>query len=154
VDPAELAARCVREVEALARDQGLDLRLEVPAPVPSLQADEDKLRRTLVNLLGNSIKFTRQGAVTLSLRHDAANRTVYFAVRDTGEGIPKDAFECIFEKFGQVETRQAGRKMSTGLGLTFCKMVAEAHGGRIWVESELGEGSVFSVAIPMSGPLD
>ncbi|MCE5237200.1 response regulator [bacterium] len=149
LDPAGLAERCVKQVGTLARKKGLDLRLEVEQPVPALAADEDKLRRTLVNLLGNSIKFTPQGGVTLSVRHDAADGTVCFAVCDTGEGIPRDAFERIFEKFGQVETRQAGRKMSTGLGLTFCKMVAEAHGGRIWVESELGVGSVFSLAIPL-----
>jgi len=123
----------------------------VPEALPALQADEDKLRRTLVNLLGNSIKFTPQGGVTLIISDHPEEGAIWFAVRDTGEGIPKDAFERIFEKFGQVETRKAGRKMSTGLGLTFCKMVAEAHGGRIWVESELGVGSVFTVAIPV-GP--
>ena len=71
-----------------------------------------------------------------------------FRVTDTGEGIPAEAFERIFEKFGQVQSRQAGRKMTTGLGLTFCKMVVEAHGGRIWVESEPGKGSAFSFIIP------
>ena len=71
-----------------------------------------------------------------------------FAVRDTGEGIPREAFERIFEKFGQVEARQAGHKMSTGLGLTFCRMAVEAHGGRIWIESELGQGSTFSFTLP------
>jgi signal transduction histidine kinase len=74
---------------------------------------------------------------------------VVFAVRDAGEGIPAEAFDKIFEKFGQVETRKAGRKMSTGLGLTFCKMAVEAHGGRIWVESEIGKGSTFSFTIPI-----
>ena len=69
-------------------------------------------------------------------------------MRDTGEGIPPDAFDRIFQKFGQVETRKAGRKMSTGLGLTFCKLVVEAHGGHIWVESELGQGSTFLFTIP------
>ncbi|MCS6862332.1 MAG: ATP-binding protein, partial [Abditibacteriales bacterium] len=73
---------------------------------------------------------------------------ILFSVADTGEGIPQEAFERIFEKFGQVETRSSGRKMSTGLGLTFCKMAVEAHGGRIWVESEVGKGSVFSFVIP------
>lgn len=61
-----------------------------------------------------------------------------FSVTDTGEGIPKDAYARIFQKFGQVESRRSGRRNSSGLGLTFCKMVAEARGGRIWVESELG----------------
>ncbi|HEY0076162.1 MAG TPA: ATP-binding protein, partial [Abditibacteriaceae bacterium] len=64
------------------------------------------------------------------------------------EGIPAEAFERIFEKFGQVEKRQAGERASTGLGLTFCKLAVEAHGGRIWVESEPGIGSEFLFVLP------
>jgi two-component system sensor histidine kinase/response regulator len=73
-----------------------------------------------------------------------------FSVSDTGEGIPAEAFDRIFEKFGQSETRNAGRQMSTGLGLTFCKLAVEAHGGNIWVESVLGEGSKFTFTIPLA----
>lgn len=123
----------------------------MPDPLPPLQADGEKLRRTLVNLLGNSITFTREGSISLSVRLEPDGDAIRFAVSDTGEGIPREAFGRIFEKFGHVETRQAGCKMSTGLGLKFCKMVAEAHGGRIWVESELGQGSVFSLTLPL-GP--
>lgn len=151
VNAAALAQRCVNQVATLAREKELELGVEIPQSVPVLQADEEKLRRTLVNLLGNAIKFTPQGSVTLAVRHNPEDNTLCFSVRDTGEGIPEEAFGRIFEKFGQVETRKAGRKMSTGLGLTFCKMVAEAHGGRIWVESELGVGSVFSLALPLEG---
>ncbi|MEN6347756.1 MAG: hybrid sensor histidine kinase/response regulator [Armatimonadia bacterium] len=149
VNAAALAQRCVNQVATLAQEKGLELGVEISESLPVLQADEEKLRRTLVNLLGNAIKFTPQGSVTLAVRHSPEDNALCFAVRDTGEGIPEEAFERIFEKFGQVETRKAGRKMSTGLGLTFCKMVAEAHGGRIWVESELGVGSVFSLALPL-----
>ncbi len=109
--------------------------------------------RTLTNLLGNAIKFTPHGgSVTLLIdleREDEIITGVWFAVSDTGEGIPREAFERIFEKFGQVENRREGRKMSTGLGLTFCKMAVEAHGGRIWVESEIGKGSTFQFVIPL-----
>jgi two-component system sensor histidine kinase/response regulator len=151
VDAGALAQRCVSQVATLAHEKGLELGVEIAEPLPVLQADEEKLRRTLVNLLGNAIKFTSRGSVMLSVQHNPEDNTLCFAVRDTGEGIPREAFERIFEKFGQVETRKAGRKMSTGLGLTFCKMVAEAHAGRIWVESELGVGSVFSLALPLEG---
>jgi signal transduction histidine kinase len=71
-------------------------------------------------------------------------------ISDTGEGIPKEAFKRIFEKFGQVESRKAGKTKSTGLGLTFCKLAIEAHGGRIWVESEQGVGSTFFFTLPRS----
>jgi signal transduction histidine kinase len=74
---------------------------------------------------------------------------IQFSVNDTGEGIPHEAFGRIFEKFGQVETRKSGRKTSTGLGLTYCKMTVEAHGGQIWLESELGKGSTFYFTIPL-----
>src|SRR5439155_23153720 len=129
----------------------LTLNQEIAPDVETVYADEEKLIRTLVNLLGNAIKFTPVGgSVALTVRRSERGRALLFSVRDTGEGIPAEAFERIFEKFGQVESRQAGRKMSTGLGLTFCKMVLEAHGGRIWVESELGKGSTFRCAVPLS----
>ena len=147
VSPAALVDRSLRDLGYLAQTRGVALNAELPAEDPELRADEDKLRRMLSNLVGNALKFTpREGLVTVSARHDGD--VVRFDVRDTGEGIPAEAFDRIFDKFGQVESRKAGRMMSTGLGLTFCKMAAEAHGGRIWVESRLGEGSTFSFVIP------
>jgi signal transduction histidine kinase len=114
-----------------------------------LYVDEDKIVRTLVNLLGNAIKFTPvSGRITIATRRLPDDGATEFSVQDTGEGIPPESFTRIFEKFGQVDGRKSGRKHSTGLGLTFCKMVAEAHGGRIWVESELGVGSTFRFTIP------
>jgi signal transduction histidine kinase len=85
--------------------------------------------------------------VNVSAREDGDS--LLFAVRDSGEGIPSESFGRIFEKFGQVESRQAGHKMSTGLGLTFCKMAVGAQGGRIWVESEPARGSTFSFTLPL-----
>jgi two-component system sensor histidine kinase/response regulator len=151
IAPVHVIGEAAAQVAALLNDKRLTLTKEALENLPLLRADQDKLCRTLVNLLGNAIKFTRQGGIiTLTARHDAPQREVIFSVSDTGEGIPKEAFERIFEKFGQVETRQGGRKMSTGLGLTFCKMTVEAHGGRIWVESELGKGSTFSFTLPIT----
>lgn len=151
-EAASLIEAAVSQVAATIEEKSLRLVQDVsPADLPAVCADEEKLRRTLVNLIGNAVKFTpASGTITLSARHDAAENAVRFSVRDTGEGIPAEAFEKIFEKFGQVESRKAGRKMSTGLGLTFCKMAVEAHGGRIWVESTLGEGSVFHFTIPVT----
>jgi len=150
IEPGHLIDRALQQVASLAKENTLSLGRDVPDNLPMLLADEDSLRRTLVNLLGNAIKFTpKKGCVTTSVRLDAAENALVFAVRDTGEGIPKESFARIFEKFGQVDGRKAGRKMSTGLGLTFCKMVVEAHSGRIWVESEPGKGSVFQFTIPL-----
>jgi signal transduction histidine kinase len=147
----KLVDQSLQQVTQLAAEKKIALVREIAPELPALYADEEKLVRTMVNLLGNAIKFTpAEGRVTLSACRSDMGKALLFSVADTGEGIPAEAFERIFEKFGQVESRQAGRKMSTGLGLTFCKMVLEAHGGRIWVESELGEGSTFRCAVPLS----
>jgi len=147
----QVVAPAVRQVAQLAKEKNITLAVDFAPDLPAVHADEEKLVRTLVNLLGNGLKFTPEGGtVTLSVRPSDREHALLFAVTDTGEGIPAGAFERIFEKFGQVETRTSGRKRSTGLGLTFCKMVVEAHGGRIWVESEMAGGSTFSFVIPAS----
>ncbi len=149
---SELAAHSMQHIEALAKGKDVQLVTHIAPDLPNFCGDADKLGRTLVNLMGNAVKFTPQGGtITLSigfeLRPERTNAVV-LSVADSGEGIPAEAFERIFEKFGQVEGRRGGRKMSSGLGLTFCKMVVEAHGGRIWIESEIGRGSNFLFAIP------
>ena len=142
----------IEQISSSARDKQIALGQEVGAHSALLIADEDKLRRVIVNLLGNAIKFTpANGTITVSAnRHvQEEESSLLFSVSDTGEGIPEESFARIFEKFGQVESRRSGRRMSTGLGLTFCKMAVEAHGGRIWVESVLGEGTTFFFSIPL-----
>ena len=113
--------------------------------LPRFSGDEKKLTRTLVNLIANAIKFTRGGTVTVIASADDAEN-IRFAISDTGIGIPHTAFERIFEKFGQLDSRRAG----TGLGLAFCKLAVEAHRGRIQVESTPGTGSTFSFSIPVA----
>lgn len=144
---AELVARAAAQVASLSHIKSLKISIEVSPDLRSFRGDEGKLRRVLVNLLGNAIKFTPAGgAVTVRARSQGA--AIQFSVSDTGEGIPADAFERIFEKLGQVESRKGGRMMSTGLGLTFCRLAVEAHGGSIRVESVPGHGSTFFFSIP------
>ena len=140
---AALVAGAVEQVASLAEFSGTTLVTEIAAGLPPFSGDDRKLTRTLVNLIGNAIKFTNAGTVTVAVSKDDPE-TIRFAVRDTGEGIPAEAFERIFEKFGQLDSRKVG----TGLGLAFCKLVVEAHGGRIMVESTVGTGSTFSFTIP------
>jgi signal transduction histidine kinase len=151
VDFAAVAEAAVSQVQGILRERGHELVTTLDPACKPINADEEKLRRTVVNLLGNAIKFTPDGGrITLASGCDDTGLT--FSVTDTGPGIAPEYHEKIFDKFGQVESRQAKKFASTGLGLTFCKMVAEAHGGRIWVDSELGKGSTFSVFLPAAGP--
>ncbi len=144
-----LIEAAVGQVATLAEGKQLVLRQHIAADLPQLLGDEHKLCRTLVNLLGNAIKFTPPGGtVTVGARQ--IEESIQFSVTDTGEGIPADAFDRIFEKFGQVESREGGRHMSTGLGLTFCKLTVETHDGHIGVKSTPGQGSTFCFTIPLS----
>jgi signal transduction histidine kinase len=93
----------------------------------------------------NAIKFTHAGTVTIAASTDA--ETIRFAVCDTGSGIPAEAFGRIFEKFGQLHSTV---RVGTGLGLAFCKLAVEAHGGHIDVASTVGEGSTFSFTVPLA----
>lgn len=150
----ELVAQATEQVTWLLESNAQYLVCEVAEDLPPLWGDADKLCRVLTNLLGNAVKFTpHDGIITICVEATEQGDGLRFAVRDTGVGIPSEAFGRIFEKFGQVASGSAAYKRSTGLGLTFCKMVVEAHGGRIWVESALDQGSVFSFVIPCS-PLD
>jgi two-component system sensor histidine kinase/response regulator len=146
VDAASLVAEAVAQVAFLAEESRTTLVTDVAPNLPAFSGDAKKLSRTLVNLIGNAIKFTGAGAVTVSARQDDPE-TILFAVRDTGPGIPAESFGRIFEKFGQLDSRRIG----TGLGLAFCKLAVEAHGGRIGVDSTLGQGSTFSFTIPVGG---
>lgn len=150
-----LVASVVRQVDSLLKNKKIQLVLEVASDLPSFQGDENKLSRTLVNLLGNAIKFTPSGGeVTVAVASDVSNSEpcLAFCVSDTGEGIPSEAFGRIFEKFGQVPSRVGGRTMSTGLGLAFCKLTVQAHGGHIDVESTVGKGSRFRFTLPLALP--
>jgi len=150
VDFAEVAKDAIAQVQGLLAEYGHELQTDIRTE-GTVRADPDLLRRVAVNLLGNAIKFTpSRGHLTLSARTDESGLT--FSVADDGPGIPPEDQGRIFEKFGQAQARQEGHKHSTGLGLTFCQMVAEAHGGRIWLDSKVGEGSTFHVHIPRTQP--
>jgi signal transduction histidine kinase len=146
IDAMSLVAGAMKQVALLAEESNTALVTDVAANLPAFSGDSKKLTRTLVNLIGNAIKFTGAGTVTVSAYQDDGE-TIRFAVRDTGQGIPAESFGRIFEKFGQLDSRRVG----TGLGLAFCKLAVEAHGGRIMVESTLGSGSTFSFTIPLGG---
>lgn len=145
LDATAMVALAFEQVASLAEESATSLIADVPQGLPPFAGDQNLLSRTLVNLIANALKFTRGGVVTVSV--SALDETIRFAVRDTGSGIPEESFERIFEKFGQLASHQ---KVGTGLGLAFCKLAVEAHGGRIGVESAVGVGSTFWFTVPLA----
>jgi two-component system sensor histidine kinase/response regulator len=140
--------KAVDQMASLLLDKNLLLQYELEETLPLMYGDEGKIERVLVNLLSNAIKFTPPGGQITIVGYSNTNE-LSLAIRDTGEGIAPEALERIFEKFGQAQNRKAGHQNSTGLGLAFCKLVIEAHGGRIGVESIPGEGSTFFITVPV-----
>ncbi|HEU4886838.1 MAG TPA: hybrid sensor histidine kinase/response regulator, partial [Thermoanaerobaculia bacterium] len=143
-----LVAGAIAQVALLAEIGQTTVATEVAGGLPAFPGDENQLSRTLVNLIANAIKFTPSGTVTVSASN--GGESIRFAIRDSGPGIPSEAFERIFEKFGQVDSQN---RVGTGLGLAFCKLAVEAHGGHIQVESTLDVGSTFSFTIPLARPV-
>ena len=127
--------------------QGQSLIVDLPASLPLIRADEGRLRQILQNLLNNALKLTTGGGeITLRAREKGAELIV--EVKDTGPGIAKQMQERIFDPYYRVEADRQ-RLSGLGLGLALCKKLVELHGGRIWVESEKGKGSIFSFSIPL-----
>jgi len=150
VRPEGMVESCLREAQGLAARQEVILKSDLAASLPDLLGDEDLLGRVLGNLVNNALKHTPpQGTIEVGIAQSGDG--IRFWVRDSGEGIPKELLPRIFDRFvaGGREEGDRRRAYDTGLGLTFCKMAVEAHGGVINVESEAGRGSTFSFTLPI-----
>ncbi len=134
-------------VEPLASTKKLGFKIEVPPNLPPARGDDRRLTQVLLNLVGNAIKFTDAGEVTVKAA--TANGAYTIAVRDTGPGIAESDQAKIFDEFQQADSTQTKAKGGTGLGLSIAKRIVEMHGGRLWVESHLGSGSTFSFTVPL-----
>jgi len=134
-------------VESLANEKKLALRVEMPNNLPVGRGDERRLTQVLLNLVGNAIKFTDQGEV--AVKASALNGAYTLSVCDTGPGMPPDDQAKIFEEFQQADSSATKKKGGTGLGLSIARRIVELHGGRIWVESEVGKGATFSISLPV-----
>jgi signal transduction histidine kinase len=149
IDLAPVIQETADELELLADDAEVKLYIHVPAQLPHIWADGPRMRQVLRNLLTNAVKFTpAAGSVTISA--EAANGSLILRVRDTGVGIAPQHLERIFDRYYQVaNTGLRGRLQGQGLGLAIVRMIIEGHGGQIHVESSHGQGSVFTVALPL-----
>ncbi len=137
---------------ALVKDKPIDLQQDVSDDIPTIIADERRVRQVILNLVGNAAKFTEEGYISVSAHHDKEANEVVVAVEDTGIGIPKEKYDHVFREFQQVDSSSTRRFGGTGLGLPVSKKFVEAHGGRIWFESEVNVGTTFFVALPVDGP--
>jgi signal transduction histidine kinase/ActR/RegA family two-component response regulator len=141
---------CVAMVRERAAAHRITLRSVVASDAGDIDADELRFKQVLLNLLSNAVKFTPDGGiVTVDAARTGPDITV--AVSDTGVGIAPDDTDRIFESFQQ-GSRSPARHEGTGLGLTLCRRIVELHGGRIWVQSEIGAGSTFRFSLPVSAP--
>jgi signal transduction histidine kinase/CheY-like chemotaxis protein len=131
---------------ALLRDSRLELRVSLPEGMPTLYLDRTRIRQVLLNLINNAVRPTSQGDIEVGARPAEEEIIVY--VRDSGEGIPKDRLEAIFQEFEQADTSLRRPHQGAGLGLAICRHFVRLHGGRIWAESEMGVGSTFYFTIP------
>jgi signal transduction histidine kinase len=148
VDMAEVMDQAIGATAALFRDKGLRLSKAVEPDLPVITGDKDRLVQVVVNLLSNAQKFTNKGSVHCSVEQTNIH-TVKVCVADTGVGINEKDIHAVFEKFKQVgDDTLTDKPQGTGLGLSICKEIIEQHGGRIWVESTLGKGSVFCFTLP------
>jgi signal transduction histidine kinase len=135
-------------VESLARNKSLELKVEMPAQLPLAHGDERRLTQVLLNLTGNALKFTDVGGVTI--KAEAAADTFTVSVSDTGPGIAPADQARIFEEFQQADSSTTKQKGGTGLGLAIARQIVEMHGGRLWVQSEVGRGATFLFTLPIN----
>jgi signal transduction histidine kinase len=147
--PAAMLERVESKIIDLARNKGLNLVTDIAADVPELvSGDSDQVQQILVNLVGNAIKFTNEGAVTVTFYCSDPTHWA-LQVTDTGPGIPADAQAYIFEPFRQVDGSMTRQHQGAGLGLSIVKQLVDLMGGQITVASKVGQGSTFTVILPL-----
>jgi signal transduction histidine kinase len=150
-DMREMSRMALQSCEIAALNAGITLRLDAPDELPIILVDRDRINQVFDNLLGNAIKFSPRGG-TITIHVESLGEMVQLAVSDTGLGIPADKLEKVFDRFYQVDGSATRRFGGAGLGLAIVRRIIEAHGGRIWVESEVGQGSSFKFTLPKMPP--
>jgi len=151
IAPAALLSEIEHEWEVRFQQEGARATVEVADDAPVFEADKELLKRVLNNLVQNAVTHSAQ-AVKIDFKARKDGDGVLFTVSDNGPGIPPQYHEVIFRKFERVKTQGVPRTRSSGLGLAFCKLVIDAHGGRIWVQSAEGQGSSFHFTLPTKPP--
>ncbi len=147
----EIIADAVHELSRLASEKHIEIDMEVAVSLPDMEADSMRIKQVVVNLLSNAIKFSEDGG-KIWLKAAQQKGNILVQVMDEGIGIPKAATHRIFDRFHQVDGSPTRKAQGTGLGLYIVKQIVKAHGGRVWVESDVGKGSTFYFTLPVKSP--
>jgi len=142
----QLIAEAAEQVLPAAEGKDTVLRVELPPRLPFVSMDGDMIRRVIINLMDNAVKYTPRGG-SIAVGAKATVTEVTISVRDNGPGIPPSEHTRVFNKFARLQREAAPKGL--GLGLAFCRLAIEAHGGKIWVESAVGRGSTFLFTLPL-----
>jgi two-component system OmpR family sensor kinase len=145
----ELVQRRVSQAEVIARGKNISLRTDITEGLPEIEADGRRIEQVVANLLDNALNHTPSGG-TVTIAASPDKDGILVSVSDTGEGIPAEHLPYIFERFYKVDDARSRKTGGAGLGLAIAKQMVELHGGRIWVESEVGQGSKFSFTLPVT----
>jgi two-component system sensor histidine kinase GlrK len=148
-DIGVLINKVSREIEPLAETRDIKIHTDINSGSPLIKMDRDRMLQVLRNLIGNAVKFTPDGG-DVKVCSRSVDAGVNVSIEDTGAGIPGDNLSTIFNKYEQVTLGGSSKIKGTGLGLSIVKHIIDAHGGKIWVKSTLGQGSVFSFVLPVS----
>ncbi|MDI6808540.1 MAG: response regulator [Candidatus Eisenbacteria bacterium] len=151
IDVVEVLRQCIRNIEGLAKQKNLGILADLPGQEVIVEADGARIEQVVTNLLGNAIKFS-EAQSKVSLSFTARENEIEVGVRDQGSGIAVQDIKKLFKKFQQLDGSMTRKVGGTGLGLVISKGIIEQHHGRIWVESEIGKGSLFAFAIPLKQP--
>jgi len=144
----DMIIESLKMFQSLARDKNITLSDDIPPQLPEIEVDNERMRQVLINLLSNAIKFSDPGG-SVNVKVEKRESELLFQVSDRGMGIRQEAMPHLFERFYRAEGEMV--RGGTGLGLFISRQIIEAHGGRIWAESKVGEGSTFSFTLPLDG---
>jgi signal transduction histidine kinase len=150
VDIKEVISDAVAATSQLFRDRAVLVAVKMPERMPTVRSDRDQLMQVAVNLLSNAVKFSEPGRGRVEIGVAFRDSEIAISVKDNGPGIAPEHQKVIFEKFYQVGDTMTAKPSGSGLGLTICQRIVEHLGGRIWVDSRLGEGSTFTFTVPVT----
>lgn len=148
-DIHQVIQEVVEAQKDVVQNRGLYIKTDFDAHVSGVPFDRDRIIQVLNNLLSNAIKFTKEGGITVSTQGKSQENHIIVSIKDTGKGITEADIPKLFQKFQQIESAETNEEGGTGLGLAICKEIISRHGGKIWVESKLGEGTTFNFILPI-----